>query len=167
MLPNLGTQNLFSAIHGDAQNHIGLLGHIAVIFLYLAVNVIHENEGIDAFQRPGLPSVDLRYDLFRNLTDQLRRDFYVVEAFDLLGNIPLAHAAGVQRQNFVFHALGIAVVFADGFRLVVALPVPEKTRRLMKAVVPVGPNYFEPREKKHKTAKYPQNKNIFSFWACA
>lgn len=32
------------------------------------------------------------------------------------------------------------------------------TRRLMKSVVPVRPNRSEPREKKHKTAKYPQNR---------
>ena len=32
------------------------------------------------------------------------------------------------------------------------------TRRLMKAVVPVRPNRSEPREKKHNSAKYPQNR---------
>ena len=38
MLPNPDTQNVFSAVHGDAQNHIGRLGHIAVILLDLVMD---------------------------------------------------------------------------------------------------------------------------------
>ena len=124
MLPNPDSQNILSAVHGDAQNHIGCFGHIAVILFDLVMDGIHEDEGVDTFQRPILPSIDLRHDLLGNFADQFRRDFHIIQSFDLLGNIPLAHAAGVQRQNFVFHTLGIAVIRADDFRLEVPLAIP-------------------------------------------
>ena len=60
---------------------------------------------------------------FADLADQFRANFHVVKAFDLFGNVPLAHATGVQGQNLVFHALGIAVILGNDFRLVVTLPV--------------------------------------------
>ena len=50
-------------------------------------------------------------------------NFHIVKAFNLLGNVPLNHAAGIQRQNLVFHPAGIAVVFADDFRIVIAFTV--------------------------------------------
>ena len=121
VLADPDAQNVFSAIHGDAQNHIGRLGHIAVILFDLVMDGIHEDEGVDIFQRAVLPGVDLRHNFFRNFADQFRGDFHIIKAFDLLGNILLTHSAGVQRQNLVFHALGVSVIFADDFRLEVPL----------------------------------------------
>ena len=95
MLPNPDTQNVFSAVHGDAQHHIGRLGHIAVVLLDLVVDGVHEDEGINAFQRPILPSIHFRHDFFRNFADQFGGDFHIIKAFDLLGNILLAHTTGV------------------------------------------------------------------------
>ena len=124
MLPNPHAQNVFSAVHGDTQDHIGGLGHIAVILFDLIVDSIHEDEEIDAFQWTVLPGVDLRHDLLADFADQLRGDLYIVQTPDLLSDIPLAHTAGVQGQNLVLHAFGVAVIFADDLRLIVALAVP-------------------------------------------
>lgn len=123
MLSNLDTQNVFSSVHGDAQNHIGCLGHIAVILFDLVMDGIHEDKGVDAFQRPILPGIDLGHNFLGNLAHQFRGDFHIIEAFDLLGNIPLAHAAGIQGQNLILHALGVSVIFADDFGLEVPLAV--------------------------------------------
>ena len=49
MLTDPNPKNVFLTVQGNAQYHIGCLGHIAVIFLYFVVDGIHENEGIDAF----------------------------------------------------------------------------------------------------------------------
>ena len=87
----------------------------------LVMDGIHEDEGVDTFQRPILPSIDLRHDLLGNLVYQFRRDIHTIEAFDPLSNITLAHATSVQRQYFVFHALGIAVELADDFWLTLAV----------------------------------------------
>src|SRR5699024_9685491 len=38
-------------------------------------------------------------------------------------NIPLAHAAGVQGEDLVLHAFGIAVILSNDFRLVIALAI--------------------------------------------
>jgi len=94
-----------------------------VIFLDLVVDGIHEDKRIDALQRPVLPDIDLRHDLLADFTDQLRGDFYIVKALDLLSDVPLAHSTGVEGQNLIFHAFGIAVIFADDLGLIVALAV--------------------------------------------
>ena len=95
MLPNPDTQNVFSAVHGDAQNHIGRLGHIAVILLDLVMDGIHDDKGVKAFQRTVLPGVDLRHDFLTDFAYQFRGDFHIIKAFDLLGNVLLTHATGV------------------------------------------------------------------------
>ena len=95
MLPNPDTQNVFSAVHGDAQNHIGRFGHIAVILFDLVMDGIHEDEGINAFQRPILPGIDLWHDFLTDFAYQFRGDFHIIKAFDLLGNVLLTHTTGV------------------------------------------------------------------------
>ena len=124
MRPNPDPQDVLPTIHGDAQHHIGRLGHIPVIFLDLIVDGVHEHEGIDRFQRPVLPGAYFRHDFFTDFAHQLRGDLHIVQALDLLGNVPLTHSAGIQGKDFVFHALGVTVIFSNDFRLVVALPVP-------------------------------------------
>ena len=123
MLSDPHAQNVLPTVHSDAQNYIGRLGHITVILLDLVVDGVHEDEGIDGLQGPILPGVDLWHDFFTDLAHQFRRNLHVVQALDLLGNVPLAHAAGVQGQDLVLHALGVPVVFADDLRFVIALPV--------------------------------------------
>ena len=70
-----------------------------------------------------MPSGDLRHDLFTDFADQFRRDLHIVQALNLLSNIPLAHAAGVQGEDLVLHAFGIAVILSNDFRLVIALAI--------------------------------------------
>jgi hypothetical protein len=50
-------------------------------------------------------------------------DFYVVESLYLLWNVQLAHAAGIQTDNFLLHAIGVTVVFADDLRFVFTVAV--------------------------------------------
>ena len=123
MLSNPDTKDVFSTIHGNAQNHISSLGHISMIFLDFVMDGIHENERINGFERAILPGCHFRHDFLRDFGHQFGGNLHVVQFFDLLGNISLAHAAGVQRQNFVFHAISIAAVLADDFRLVLTVAV--------------------------------------------
>ena len=78
MLPDPHTENVLTAIHGDAKNHIGRLRHISVILLDLVMDRVHKDEGIDAFQRSVLPRRDLRHDLLTDFADQLRRNFHII-----------------------------------------------------------------------------------------
>lgn len=85
---------------------------------------VHKHKGIDRLQWPVLPGGHFRHDLFADFAHQFRGDFRIVQALDLLGNVPLAHPAGVQGENLVLHSLGIAVILFNDFRLVAAFPVP-------------------------------------------
>ena len=123
VLADPDTQNVLPAVHSDTKNHIRCLGHIPVILFDLVVNGVHEDERIDVLQGTVLPGSDLRHDLFTDFCHQLRGNLHVVQLFDLLGDVPLAHAAGVQGQNLVLHAVCIAVIFADDFRFIIALAV--------------------------------------------
>ena len=123
MLADPHAQNVLVPVHGNSQHHIRRLGHIAVILLDLVVNGVHEHEGIDRFQGTVLPGGYFRHNLLTDLAHQFRGYLHIVQALDLFCNIPLAHTAGVQGQNLVFHALGIAVILGNDFRLVVTLPV--------------------------------------------
>ena len=116
-------QDILPTVHGDAQHHIGRLGHIPVIFLNLIVDGVHEHEGVDRLQWTVLPGRHFRHDLLRNLAHQLRGDLHIVQALDLLGNVPLTHPAGVQGKNLVLHALGVSVILSNDFRLIIAFPV--------------------------------------------
>ena len=44
-----------------------------------------------------------------------QQHFYIVQFLDLLGNISLAHATGVQGQILLLHAVRIEVIFSDDF----------------------------------------------------
>ena len=103
MLTDPYTQNVFSTVQGDAQNHMSNLGHVAVILFDFVVDGIHEDEGVDAFQRTVLPGVDLRHNYLTDLPDQLRGDLHIVLTLDLLSNIPLAHAAGINDEKQARH----------------------------------------------------------------
>ena len=46
--------------------------------------------------RPVLPGRYFRHDLLADLAHQLRRDVDIIQALDLLRDIPLAHPAGIQ-----------------------------------------------------------------------
>ena len=70
-----------------------------------------------------MPSGDLRHDLFTDFAVQFRSGLHIVQAFNLLSNIPLAHTAGVQDKDLVLHAFSIAVVLSNDFRLVIALAI--------------------------------------------
>ena len=70
VLADPDTQNAFSAVHGDAQNHISRHGHIVVILLDLVVGGIHEDKRGNAFQRTVLLSVYLQHNFLGNFADQ-------------------------------------------------------------------------------------------------
>ena len=95
-----------------------------MIFLDLVMNCIHKNEWIYCFKRSILPCSHIGHNLLTYLADKLGRDFYIIQIFDLFGNITLAHSAGVEWENFLFHTVCIAVVFADYFGLVFAVSIP-------------------------------------------
>ena len=124
VLSNPDSQNVLPAIHGDTQHHIGCFGHVPPVFPNLIVNGVHEHKRIHRLQRAILPGCDLRHDLFTDLRHQLRRDLHAVQLLDLLSDIPLAHAAGVQCQDLILHPVRIPVILADDLGLEGAVPVP-------------------------------------------
>lgn len=83
---------------------------------------VHKDEGADRFQGPVLPRSHLRHDLLRDLCRQLRRYLYVVQLLDLLGDILLAHTAGVKTDDLFLHTVRIPAVLADDFRLKCSSP---------------------------------------------
>ena len=87
------------------------------------MNCVHKDERIHAFQWTVLPCVHFRRDLLHDLAYQSVGNFYVIQILDLLGDIPLTHSAGVQSEDFFFHAVGVPAVFADDFRFILAVPV--------------------------------------------
>ncbi len=52
------------------------------------------------------------------------RDLHAVQFLDLLSDIPLAHAAGVQRQDLILHSVRVSVILADDLGFEGAIPVP-------------------------------------------
>ena len=67
MLPDPDAQDVLCAVHGDAQNHIGRLGLVLMVFLHLVVDGVQKYERIHRFQRPVLPRRHLRYDLLADM----------------------------------------------------------------------------------------------------
>ena len=124
MLPNPYSEDVLPSIHGDSQDHIRRLRHIPVILPHLVVDGIHEDERIHCLQRPVLPRCYLWHDLFADLRHQLRRDLHIIQFFDLLRDVPLAHPAGIQRQDFFLHPVRVPVVLPDDLRLEAPVPVP-------------------------------------------
>lgn len=70
----------FFSVQGNAQHHIGRLGHVAEILLDLMVDGVHKDKGVDQLQGPVLPSGDLRHDLFADFTDQFWGDLHIVQS---------------------------------------------------------------------------------------
>ena len=95
MLSNPDTQDILLTVHRDTQHYIGSLGHISVILLDLVVDSIHKDKWVDRFQRAIVPGCNFWHNFLTDLCDQLRRNVHVIQALDLLCNIPLAHPAGV------------------------------------------------------------------------
>ena len=110
MLPDPDAQDVLCAVHGDAQNHICRLGLVLMVFLHLVVDGIQKHEEIHHLQRPVLPRRGLWHDLLADLAHQLRRDVHVVQTLDLLRDVPLAHPADVQPQNFLLHPVSVPTV---------------------------------------------------------
>ena len=96
-------KNIFVTVELNAQNDIGCLSNILMILLYLVMNGIHEDKRIYIFQRTVLPRRKFRGDFFYNFTDQPVRYLNVIEIFYLIGNISLAHTAGVEREDILLH----------------------------------------------------------------
>ena len=115
MLSDPHAQDIFPAVHRDTQDHIGRFGDIPVILLDLVMDGVHEYEGVHVLQRPALPC------------RHFRGDFHIVQLFDLLRYIPLAHPAGVQRQDLFFHPIRVPVIFADDLRLIGPITVTGHT----------------------------------------
>lgn len=89
-------ENVFLTVKVDAQNYICGLCNILMIFLDLVMNCIHKNEWIYRFKRSVLPISHIRHNLLADFADKLGRDFYIIQIFDLFGNITLAHPAGIE-----------------------------------------------------------------------
>ena len=90
------TENVFLTVKIDAKNYIGCLRDILMILLDLVMNCIHKNKRIYCFKRSILPSSHIGHNLLTYLADKLGGDFYIIQIFDLLCNITLAHSAGIK-----------------------------------------------------------------------
>lgn len=80
--------------------------------------------GIHRLQGPVLPGCDLRHDLLHELHHELRGNLRIVQLLRLLGNIPLAHVAGVEGQDILLHVIRVPAVLPNNFRLEAAVLVP-------------------------------------------
>ncbi len=90
-------ENIFLTVKIDAQNYIRSLRDILMIFLDLVMNCIHkQHKRIYTFKRAVFPCSNVRYNLLAYLADKLGRNFYIIQIFDLFGNITLAHSAGIK-----------------------------------------------------------------------
>ena len=123
MLPDPDIKNVFSTVHCNTENDVSRLRNIPMILFHLVVNGIHKHKGIHALQRTVLPGGDFRHNFLTDLCHQLRGDFDIVESLDLLSDVPLAHPAGIQCQNLLFHAVSVAVILADDLRLIGAIAI--------------------------------------------
>ena len=90
------SENIFLTVEIDAQNYIRSLRDILMIFLDLVMNCIHKNKRIYCFKRSILPSSHIGHNLLADFADKLGRDFYIIQIFDLFGNITLAHSTGIK-----------------------------------------------------------------------
>ena len=124
VLPNPHAQDILRAIHCNTQNHIRCLRLIRMILLHLVMDGLQKYERIHRLQGSVLPRCDLRHNLLADLTYQLRRDVHIVQALDLLRDVPLAHSAGIQPQNFLFHPICIPAVLANDLRLIFSVSIP-------------------------------------------
>ena len=90
------SENIFLTVKIDAQNYICSLRDILMIFLDLVMNCIHKHKRIYSFKRSVLPCSHIGHNLLADFADKLGRDFYIIQIFDLFGNITLAHSAGIE-----------------------------------------------------------------------
>ena len=89
-------ENILLTVKIDAQNYICSLRDILMILLDFILNCVHKHKRIHHFKRSVLPGSYIRHNLLAYLADKLRRDFYIIQIFDLLCNITLTHSAGVE-----------------------------------------------------------------------
>ena len=89
-------ENIFLTVKIDAQNYICSLRDILMIFLDFVMNCIHKHKRIYSFKRSVLPCSHIGHNLLTYLADKLWRDFYIIQIFDLFGNITLTHSAGIK-----------------------------------------------------------------------
>lgn len=89
-------ENIFLPVKIDAQNYIRSLRDILMIFLDLVMNCIHKHKRIYSFKRSILPCSHIGHNLLADFADKLGRDFYIIQIFDLFGNITLAHSTGIK-----------------------------------------------------------------------
>ena len=90
------SENIFLPVKIDAQNYICSLRDILMIFLDLVMNCIHKHKRIYCFKRSILPCSHIGHNLLADFADKLGRDFYIIQIFDLFGNITLTHSAGIK-----------------------------------------------------------------------
>ena len=89
-------ENIFLTVKIDAQNYICSLCNILMIFLYFVMDCIHKNKRIYCFKRSILSCSHIGHNLLAYLADKLRGDFYIIQIFDLFGNVTLAHSTGIK-----------------------------------------------------------------------
>ena len=89
-------ENIFLTVKIDTQNYICSLRDILMIFLDFVMDCIHKHKRIYCFKRSILPCSHIGHNLLTYLADKLGRNFYIIQIFDLFGNITLAHSAGIK-----------------------------------------------------------------------
>ncbi len=84
---------------------------------------VEENQRINRFQRPGLPSGDLFQHRVRDHADQVRRDIDALEIAQMTDDFAVAHAAGVHRDDLVIEARKTPLILGDQRRIEARLPI--------------------------------------------
>ena len=123
VLPDPNAQYLLVPLQVDPQHHIRRFGDDVPILPNLVVHRVHEYKRVGFIQRSGQPLHDLRYDPLTDFAYQFWRYLHAVQAFDLFGDILLAHPNPVQRKDLFFHPIRIPAVFAYDLRLKLSVSV--------------------------------------------
>jgi len=84
---------------------------------------IEENQGIDCFQRAGVPGCDLLQHRVGDCADQIRRDLDTVEIAERADDLARAHTAGVHRDDLVVEPREAALILGDQLRIKLGLAV--------------------------------------------
>jgi transposase-like protein len=118
------TKDLLGAIRPDPERDVhGLVADRAFV-PHLDPQGIEENERIDGFERPGLPSRDLLQHGIRDGADEVRRDVDAIEFAQMAHNLARAHAASVHRHDLIVETWKAALILGDELRIEAGLPVP-------------------------------------------
>ena len=101
----------------------------------VGIDAVDKDKGVDRLQRSTLPVVDLVLHTIRDHRDLLVREREAVQLLDGLGDVALAHAAGVHGKHLVVDARNVHGTLGHNLRLECRLAI---TRRLDLGLAKAG-----------------------------